>query len=233
MDSPVIIQSRNCKICDVNHNMSVLDTTIEKQVRAFFGSYPEREAVRHETVIHPGEHVSHVLYIETGVITQFTITDSGNKLAMNTYKPGAFLPMMYVLEDRQNDYYFEVTSKNAKFKVAPAAEVVQFLRNNPEVTLDLLKRIYRGLDGLLKRMTDQMAGTAEDRVRTELLIMAERFGSKESDGKVSFEVTEQMIANHTGMARETVSRVLPNVITQGSGIRRKGRKFSVDMELLQ
>ena len=43
------------------------------------------------------------------------------------------------------------------------------LQANPDVVYDLLTRLYRGLDGLLGRMSQLMAGSAKSRLMYELL----------------------------------------------------------------
>jgi CRP/FNR family transcriptional regulator, cyclic AMP receptor protein len=88
---------------------------------------------------------------------------------------------------------------------APRDSVLDFLKRNPEVTFDLLARVYRGLDGVLTRMAYLMSGSAYTRLITELLIEAKRFGTTGKDG-IKFSITERDLSASAGMTRETVSR---------------------------
>jgi CRP-like cAMP-binding protein len=199
----------------------------EDTVKTFFSKFPLAHADHSELLLLPTDHVRHAIYIESGTIDQYAITDTGNRTVLNTYKPGSFLPMLYILEDRENEYYFEVSSKSLEYRLAPAEKVVWFLHDNPDVTLDLLKRVYRGLDGLLKRMAGQMGGSADERLATELRIYGTRFGKKDEFGNITFHVTEQQLADLTGLARETVSRTLPSVIRSNEDISKSGKTYTL------
>jgi CRP-like cAMP-binding protein len=118
--------------------------------------------------------------------------------------------MAVVLNDTPNDYFFEASTK-LKVHVAPQADVVKFLQDNPEVTLDLLKRVYRGVEGVLRRMVHLMSGDTRKRLIFELLNATYRFGELKPDGSVVLGLKESDLARHSGLARETVSRNLQSL----------------------
>ncbi|MFE0362317.1 Crp/Fnr family transcriptional regulator [Streptomyces griseoaurantiacus] len=99
------------------------------------------------------------------------------------------------------------------------------------VLLDLTARIYRGLDGIFARMVQLMAGTARSRVCNELVLMARPFGDPRGDGTYALRVTEQRLAELTGLARETVSRELKRLKQEGL-LRAEDRLLIVDTDPL-
>lgn len=195
----------------------------------FFKQFRSFKVAKGTLLLMPGDIVKDVMYIEEGIITQFTIADNGNKIVLNNFKPGAFLPMRPVTQNDVNKYYYEASSPVLRFRKAPAEDVVQFLKGNPTVMFDLLSRIYQGLDGLLLRLAEHMGGTATSRVKVELTIMAKRFGTKQQDGTYLLRTTDQALADQSGMARETVTRSLAELKRKGLITRvSKGMIVNVD-----
>lgn len=87
----------------------------------------------------------------------------------------------------------------------PASEVFEFVKANPDVMLDLLSRLYRGVEGVLGRMVHLMSSNASSRLMYELLLNARRFGKTDKAGH-HLGLSEGDLAARTGLTRETVSR---------------------------
>jgi CRP/FNR family transcriptional regulator len=147
-------------------------------------------------------------------VREFDISDSGQKITLNIFKPHAFFPMSWAINETPNKYFFEALD-NCHVKIAPPNEVVNFLKSNPDVMYDLLARIYKGTDGMLGRQSKLMSGSASARLGYELMIYCRRFHNTNSSGQYSVKVKESELASFTGMARETVSRQLRKMDKDG------------------
>lgn len=156
-------------------------------------------------MLRPDEPLSSVFYIIEGRVSEYDITPGGNEVVVNAFKPGAFFPMSSALNQLPNAYFFEA-STGVKAHAAPPETAVRFLKDNPDVTLDLLARVYRGTDGVLRRMAHLMGGDAKSRLLFELLNAANRFGDMRPDGSIAIPLKENDVARHSGLARETVNR---------------------------
>lgn len=177
------------------------------KVAAFFRPYPEHRVSAGETLVQAGEELPGVFYITKGQIRQYDIADNGEQIVVNVFKPPAFFPMSWAINRTPNRYFFE-TATDMVFQIAPAERVVEFLHDNPDVTFDLLARVYSGTDGLLRRMAHLMGGRAHTRLLFELLVETERFGKTQADGSYVLDMSEVELAKRSGLARETVSREL-------------------------
>jgi CRP-like cAMP-binding protein len=178
---------------------------ITKAVKAFFKNYPSRTFEKGEKLIQPEESLVKTFYLVEGRVSQYDITLRGNLVVVNIFKPGAFFPMSNAINGTSNHYFFEASTK-VKARVAPAEEAVAFLKANPQITFDLLSRVYRGMDGVLRRMAHLMGGDVKSRLIFELLNSAYRFGELRPDGSIFMNINESELAKHSGLARETVSR---------------------------
>jgi CRP-like cAMP-binding protein len=190
-----------------------VDAILQSKVEAFFEPYT---LVRHDkgTVLAmPGEEPPGVMYLLEGRVGQLTINADGSKFILNQFKPPAFFPMSWALNRAPNEHLFEVLEP-IRARRAPAGDVVEFLRANPDVALNLLARVYRGTDGVLRRLAQLLGGSASSRLLSELTIEARRFGRPEGAGGFVVHLTHDDLAARTGLARETVTRELHKLKTK-------------------
>lgn len=180
----------------------------------FFTQYPLRTFDKRQLLIRAESEIDHVFYMVEGRVSQYDISPSGNEVAVNVFKPGAFFPMSSAINNTPNHYFFEASVKTV-VHVVPIADAVQFLKDNPDILFDLLARVYRGVDGILRRMAHLMGGDAKTRLSFELLNAAYRFGDQHQDGTVLIGLSEGDLARHSGLARETISRLMQNLKTAG------------------
>ncbi len=157
------------------------------------------------TLVSLGDEPGGVFYLKEGYVKMNTILANGNELTLNIFKQGSFFPMFWALGQVTNNYAFETMTNAALYKV-PRNDIENFLSENSEVTLDLIKRILSGVDGLLTNYNHLLVGNADTRVASALLIAAKRFGEKTKDGTIiKLQLTHQDIANLAGISRETAS----------------------------
>ena len=190
-------------------------TAVQQKITDFFTSYPMYTYDKRHTLLVPDEPLSGIFYITEGMIAQYDIAPSGAEVVVNIFKPGAFFPMSWAINRTPNAYFFEAATR-ATVHRAPVDDTLKFLQDNPDVIFDLLARVYRGTDGLLRRMAHLMGGDAESRLQFELLNAAYRFGEQQQElGKVLVSLSESSLAKHSGLARETVSRTMQTLKAAG------------------
>lgn len=184
--------------------------TAARKVEQFFARYQERTFPKGQVLIHAGDDIGMIFYLASGKVRQYDISYRGDNIIVNIYKPGAFFPMLPALTGLPNKYFFEAET-GIKVRPVPYGEVLKFLDANPDVAMDLLKRIYIGMDGLLGRMVQLMAGSALDRLVYELLVEARRFDEKTAGDVITIRLTQADLAARAGLSRETVSREIQKI----------------------
>lgn len=183
--------------------------SVQEKIADFFGRYPEKMYSKGEVLIQADTKPAS-FYITEGIVSQCTYADNGDKLVLNSYRAGAFISLVSILNDVPSSFLFEASGV-VKARRAPSSEVRRFLEENPDVTLDALTRLSRGGDGLMMRLAQAMGGNAEERILQELAIIEARYNGHEGD---SF-TTVSGITSQTGLARETVSRSIKRLREQG------------------
>lgn len=179
---------------------------VAQKVRVFFASYPERTYEAGDIIARAGKPLPGVLYLEAGQVIQYDIADDGRQVVVNTFKPPSFFPMSWAINGTPNVYFYEAKQATTVY-CAPPEQVVKFLEQEPDVLFNLLARVYRGTDGVLRRMAHALGGRALTLVLFELIISCKRFG-KHTKGNITLTLTDQDLADQTGLSRETVNRVL-------------------------
>lgn len=180
---------------------------VEQQIKQFFSDYPVKRYGKGQSILRPGDNVTKIHYLAEGSVIQYDISPAGNTIVVNAFKPGTFFPMSNIINNIPSAYFLEAASACA-IRLAPAEHVIDFMKSNPNVTYDLLARVYKGTDGLLGRMAQLMGGSAGSRVTFELLNASHRFGEANPDGSVFIKLSENDIAKRSGLSRETVNRTI-------------------------
>ncbi len=184
-----------------------MDGNVAIKIEAFFSKYPLKHYVKNQIIIYANEDPSCIFHLINGQVREYDITDSGEEVVVNAFKPPAYFPLSYAINHTHNFYYFEtLTAVDAR--VAPAADVVTFLQTNADVMYDLISRVFSGTIGMQRRMAHMMSGGGTKRVLYELVVECKRFGSKQADGTYILTMHEDELAHRAGLARETVNREL-------------------------
>ncbi len=206
-----------------------MEAKIVEKLDIFFSKYKFQKYKKGELLIRADENPTGVYYLKKGIVKEYAISKKGEELIVNMFKTGAFFPMSYALNNTRNEYFFEA-SEDLELWKAPKDTVVNFLNDNPDVMIDLLKRVYRGTDGLILRITYLMTGSAYSRLIVEILIYIKRFGM---DSSKILEITEKDLAAQAGMTRETISREMKILKDKNLIKIEKNRISIVDIEKLE
>lgn len=184
-----------------------MNDEIHQKITNFFAPFPRKHFSEGSVIIQADHDPEGILFITSGVVEQHDSTTSGNKVVVNVFKPPAFFPMSWGINKAPNTYSF-VALTDVEAQMASADATVEFLQNNPDITFDLLSRVYRGTDALLKRIVVGASGVASSRLIFELIIEAYRFGESLPDGSSRIKIKQHTLAARSRIARETVSREL-------------------------
>ncbi len=180
-------------------------SAVTEKVHNYFSQFPRREYPKGQILIFADEDPEHLFYIVEGRVRKYDVSYRGEEVIINVYQNPAIFPISWALNHTPNRYFYK-TETPVVLHVIPAESVVQYLERNPDVTIDLVKRIYQGLEGLYGRMVHLMSGSAGSRLVYELLIECRRFGEKLPDGSNLLHTNEVDLAARSGLSRETVSR---------------------------
>ncbi|HEU5005298.1 MAG TPA: Crp/Fnr family transcriptional regulator [Candidatus Saccharimonadales bacterium] len=198
-----------------------MDARIKKKVDKFFSAYPLRSVGKGQIMIFAGEDPTGIFYLQQGYIRQYAVAPSGAEIVVHIFQPPNFFPMGWAISRRSNRYFYQ-TIGEVKFYRAPVEDVLDFIRQNPDLMYELLGLYFGMIDSLFEKTVYLMSGSATNRLALEIVVGSKRFGQKEEDGSYIYRISQQELANRTGLSRETVSRDIrhvPYVIMTYGGVR--------------
>lgn len=181
-------------------------------IKDFFQQYKPLHIKEGEVLLQPGDEISHVYYLEEGHVRQYVISSEGAELTHHLYKPGSFFPLLLSLNNVENRFYIEAFTA-VTLRPAPMTEVLPFLKQHPDLLIDLNHRLLAGLDGLLHRIEVMTFGSASTRVANSLLFMARHFGKEQGDElAITQPFTHKNLSHIAGLTRETTSLELEKLV---------------------
>lgn len=175
------------------------------KIDSFFARYKSLNFKRGEIILRAGDPPLGLYYLKRGFARVYSISRNGEELTLIIFKAGDFFPIIWAINNTQNDYFVEAMTACTLVRV-PREDFVEFVTSNPDVNFDLTRRTSVRLGGLMRRMEYLVFGNANNKIASILLICAERFG-RQKGGKVVIEVplTHSDIASLVGLTRETAS----------------------------
>lgn len=177
---------------------------IQKLLRLFFSNFKLKTFVKGEIIIKPSN--KKIFFLTKGIVKMTTPSRERVELTLNVYKAYSLFPMSVILNEKGNKYFFSALTE-AEGYFAPKADFGQFIKKNPEIVFDLLKRIYQGLDGFFLHLEALLSGDAYLKILTHLIICTKRFGQMSEDKVIfNWHLTHQQLASQTGLARESVTK---------------------------
>lgn len=191
-----------------------MPSDIADKIHHYFSQYPLRKYPKGQILVFADENPDHIFYILKGRVRKYDVSYRGDEVIINVFQPPAFFPMSWAINKTPNQFFYK-TETEVELHVVPASDALQFLKDNPDVTLDLLSRLYRGLEGFYGRLVHLMSGTAGSRLLYELIIECRRFGNKQPDGTYLLESSEGDLAARSGLSRETISREMKKIKRHG------------------
>ncbi len=206
--------------------MNETDTT-----KSFFTKFGQQTYADKHVILSPGDEPEGIYYILEGKVKQYDIAQNGDELVVNILMPGSHFLMSWIFGDKANAWYFEAIGETT-VHIAPQNKTMDFFKQNPDATLDFLKRLCSGAAGQQRRMAHLMGGSAESRVLFELIVEFKRFG-KPVNSHSEISISEAELAAKAGLSRESVNRELAKLKAE-KVITRRYKKIGIsDLALLE
>lgn len=188
---------------------------VELKIEKFFASFPSSILPKNKIVIAPGAQIKNIYYLKKGLVEQYLLTSAGQETTIHIFRPGSYFPIMLVLADRENKYYFKTVKDSLIYK-SPREDVIAFIKKDSEILLDLTKRFALGLVGFLDRLESLTYKNVQSQIASILYYFAKHSGENTS-GKITINtpITHNDIAKWVGVSRETVSRQMSKLKKMG------------------
>jgi CRP/FNR family transcriptional regulator, cyclic AMP receptor protein len=171
----------------------------------FFSQFQLRQYKPGEILIRADDDPQGIFCLTKGYVRQYTISKTGLELTLHILQPISYFPMVWAINGTPNVYYFEALTP-VEIGRAPREQVVNFIKNKPDLIFALMSELLERYDESLTRIEHLVFSDAYRRVISVLLYIAKYFGETSGDEVVvKHRFTHQDVATLVGVARETTS----------------------------
>lgn len=192
-----------------------MSTKKMKEIEGFYRQFKTRNYKKGEMLIRADDDPQGIFCLKKGYVRQYTISKTGFELTLHILKPITYFPMVWAVNGTPNVYFFEALTP-VEVGRAPRDELVNFIKDKPTVTFELLSELIEDYAESLTRIEHLVFSDAYRRVISVLLYIAKHFGAKSDKGIiVEHRFTQQDIATLVGVARETASNELVKLEKKG------------------
>lgn len=173
----------------------------------YLTSYPVKKFARGDIILHQDSEPPCAFLIKSGLVKSYNLTAKGEEKPIELSSNFDVFPIAWMFDKiRRAQYYYEAIT-NAELYCVPKAEFITHLRNNSETMLQLLDRQIERSTHTQLRLNALEHSKAFDKIVSTLHYFALRFGRHITHNtiKIPLPLTQQDVANFTGLTRETVS----------------------------
>lgn len=181
----------------------------------FFKTGKKLEFSRNEFIVHPGEDMRGVYYIESGIVKTYDITKYGEENLLIVRKSGEILGLTLAITSIDR-HVINAAMSDATLWYVTTDKLYAFLRSTPEAALPIVDTATEMYRLHSERIMTLEYRTVRERLASFLMTMSDRFGRQIADGiLVDITLRHQDIASSISATRETASRTLAELERKG------------------
>jgi CRP-like cAMP-binding protein len=173
-------------------------------IQTFFIKYTHIRYERGERIIRPNELTSYVIFIKSGIF-KIHKEKNGRETIINILNASSYDGLIFGIKDYIRHYTISALTEVEVVR-APKEEFLTFLQEHPEGYTELSQQLSQCLETVYNQMNILKSGNAYYKIASIVSYLAKETGTTEKKSiKLGFRITHQMIANLTGLTRETVT----------------------------
>ena len=173
--------------------------------KQFIAKYPSRTYKKGETILLKGDRPKTMFIIESGMVKTYSLTVNGDERLVSIDKEGEDFPIGFAIGlVQESEYFYEAFSK-CIIRLIPKEDYVAYVSTDVNTMYKRHIRLTALLLSTLSRIHALEQSSAGSKIAYTLLYMADQLGVVllPYDSRLKISVTQQEIANASGLTRET------------------------------
>lgn len=157
-----------------------------------------------------------VFAVKQGVVKTYNITANGEEKPIGFNTKNDIFPLGWTFgKTHRSQYYYEALG-DCEIHSIPKSHLIDFLKNNADATYQMVNRCVRELLAHQMRINALGQSKASEKILHTIHYLALCFGRdvRTDIVEIPLPLTQQDVANFTGLTRETVSVELKKLATQ-------------------
>jgi CRP-like cAMP-binding protein len=201
-----------CESCIIKQFNSLKSLSKEELIR-ISACKTSRTVKKGEIIFDEGEMLNGVFCVREGIGKLTKLSANGKDQTVTLVVKGELLGQRSIISDERTN--LRATALNdMELCFIPKSEIMKDLNNNPNFTLDLLKRMALDLKEADNVIVNMAQKSVRQRLAEALLNINESFGTN-ADGTLSVLLSREDFASIVGTATESAIRVLSQFKKEG------------------
>ena len=198
----------------------------EEELEAIASVTVTRSFSKDQVIILAEEEGDALFIIHTGQVKVSIVSEDGREVILSLLGEGAVFGELALLDEKPRSANV-VAMADAKLYMLHRSDFLQLLYRVPKIAIALLAELATRLRKTDRKIEGLALLDVTSRISETLLQLANEQGEKKTEGlHIPNLPTQQQLASMSGTTRETVSRVLKRLETQGY-IVCKGRTITI------
>lgn len=203
------LKEENAKNDRVRYNKNMTNILKDPAIAPMLEQALKRTYSKGQTVLYPDHHSADVYVIASGAISMHDIDDEGNRKILHIFGPPALFPMVSFSDDLVGSAWFYTALVDTEVYILPYEEFRRRLEEVDGFTVYnlLLKQLLQEVHELLIRIASSTKANSQARLVAALKFLEAHHAKVRSTNwcPINFPVSHQLLADMTGLTRETVS----------------------------
>lgn len=216
------------KKCEICYIFNMTNLTVES-VKDVFPRATVRHYDKNQIICYDGDKPHHIFFISSGHIRYYDIDERGNDNILHINGPKNIFPMLYAfgIADEVNGFYAAIDK--VELVSVPLEDFHKVMKTNIEFSNALVRWFLGEIEQLVYRINSFEKTDARVKIMYALKYLAINYGHPAKEWqKLDFPVTQQFIADFTGLARETASSAMHGL--EKDQVIRKGKLRTLEVK---
>jgi CRP/FNR family cyclic AMP-dependent transcriptional regulator len=186
----------------------------EIYLKPFFKRYPITTYERGEKILRPNGEGTTIIFVKSGYVKIYRVAKDGKEIIINIINAALYNVLFFGISTYIRKYSVSALTEVDVITV-PKKDFLTFLEKNPAAYTELIPSLLRSLENVYGQIEILKSGNAPYKIASIIYYLSKKTGIKDKKSlKLGFRITHQMIANLTGLTRETVTVQLNKLKTK-------------------
>lgn len=187
---------------------SVKNLTLDS-VKNLFPDAGSRHYQKGQIICYHGDKPQHIFFVARGHIRYYDIDEQGNEKVLHLIGPNNIFPMLFAFGVTEQVDGFYSTIEASDIVTIPLQEFIDMTETNIKFSNSLTRWFLTEINQLVYRISSLEKTDAKIKIMYALKYLTTDHGSPKGRWqRIDFPVTQQFIADFTGLTRETVSATM-------------------------
>lgn len=194
-----------------NYRMEVIPSLLQPLTN---GTRRKR-ITKDQVIIYEGDYVEDMLVLTEGIVKIHDIDEHGNEKILHLVKPPGVIPFAFFSGGDDPTRWFYTALTDCEVCIVPRMKILTELADS-NLAIYLMNWFSKEVHHVFARLSSLGKTNVHDKLNAALKFLADCHSSENRNGwhRVSFPVTHQLIADMTGITRESVAYAIKDLQVQ-------------------